>query len=53
MIPKNTLLFASPDVDIAIIEAKNYCKDMGFTKEDIKIVRRGSQILVIAIKDLE
>lgn len=53
MIPKDTWLFACPDVDLAIDDAKSYCIDMRLTKDDIKIIRKGSQIVVVAIRDLE
>lgn len=53
MIPTGTILFASPDVDIAEIEAKTYIKEMRLTNKNAKIYKCDGQIIVKAIADIE
>lgn len=53
MIPAGTILFATPDVDIAEIEAKQYIKDMAFTNKNVKIIKCDGAIRVISIVDIE
>lgn len=41
-------LFAAPDDEQAVIEAKKYITDNGYTSEQVKLVRRDGQVLVVA-----
>lgn len=45
--PSMTVLFAGPNDEEVIQEAKEYCFKNGLTKEDCRIVRTEKQILVI------
>ena len=47
------VLFACQDVDIAVIEAIQYIKDMELTKDDVRIVRRNGQVLVILKRNID
>ena len=41
------VLYASDESDAALSEARVYCKTHGLTADDVKLVRRDNQILVI------
>lgn len=52
-IAPDTVLFASDDSDDALTDAKEYIKIQEFTHDDVKLVKRDSQILVVAIKGIK
>lgn len=45
--PPLTVLFAAPNDDLAVEQAKEYCLKNGLTQNDCKIVRTDKQILVV------
>lgn len=45
-------VFAAPDIPESLTEARNYISAMHLTSDDVKIVRRGSQLLVICKRDI-
>lgn len=45
-------ILAAPDSPESLTEARNYISAMHLTSEDVKIVRRGSQLLVICKRDI-
>lgn len=52
MIKPNTSLYASDDSAISVTEARDYIKRMGFTKEDVKLIKREGQVLVVTKREL-
>ncbi len=50
MIPANFTLFAAPADDEGVTEAKAWVAAQGFTKDDVKIIKRESQCLVISLR---
>lgn len=52
MIKKSTIIFAVPDDDMAIDDAKKYIDVMNLTKNDVRIIKLNKQILVEAIRDI-
>ena len=52
MTPINTVLFASDDCEDAVIDAREYIKRMKLTHDDVKLVKRDSQTLVVAVRRL-
>lgn len=53
MHPAKTGLFAAPDDDQAIDEAKAYIARYNLTSDDVKIMRRNGQVLVETKRDVE
>lgn len=47
-----TTLFAAPDEEYYLTKARQYVFDMNLNADDVKIVRKGDQILVIAKRDI-
>ena len=45
-------ILAAPDSPESLTEARNYISAMKLTADDVKIVRRGSQLLVICKRDI-
>lgn len=52
MIREGTYIFSAPDDAQALIDAKAYIEDNGWTKDDVKITRREGQLNVIAKRNL-
>lgn len=51
---KNTILFAgTPCCEEVEVGAKQYIRDMNFTKDDVKLIKRGNSIIVEALRDLD
>lgn len=46
MISAKSVLFAAPDDDLAEAEARAYIAMYGLTKDDVRIVKRGSMLVV-------
>ena len=49
----NTALFTTSDCDEGLADAKAYIKARGYTKADVKLVRRSGVIQVITIRRIE
>ena len=45
-------LFAAPYCDAMLEKARQYVSDMNLTSEDVKIVKRAEQVLVITRRDI-
>jgi ribosomal protein L36 len=45
-------ILSAPDNPESLTEARNYISAMHLTSDDVKIVRRGSQLLVICKRDI-
>ena len=43
-----TVMYASDDSPESIAEAREYIKRMGLTADDVRLIRKGGQVLVIA-----
>ena len=52
VVDSGMVIFASDDCEDAVIDAREYIKRMKLTHDDVKLVKRDGQILVIAIKRL-
>lgn len=48
----NTALFTMSDCDEAIVMAKEYVSDHGYTNQDVKIVRRMECVQVVTIREI-
>ena len=48
MINSGHILYASDDSPESIAEAREYIKRMGLTADDVRLIRKGGQVLVIA-----
>lgn len=46
--PSGQELFAGPDCEEVLERAKKFISDEGYTSEEVKLVRRNEQILVVA-----
>jgi len=49
-LPPGTILFAAPDDDLALVQAKEYISMHGLTMEDVKIGRTKSGMLLVETK---
>ena len=47
-----TVLYASDTSDDAVADAKSYIARMGFTKDDVKLIQKSGQTLVVAIREV-
>ena len=52
VVNQQTVLFASDDCEDAVIDAREYIKRMKLTHDDVKLVKRDSQTLVVAVRRL-
>jgi hypothetical protein len=52
-IPSGTTLFAATGLPEADHEARDYIRAQKFTREDVKLIKRGDMMLVIAERDLD
>ena len=50
--PIHTELFAAPMSDNTVALARRYISEMKLLPEDVKIVQRGEQVLVIAKREI-
>jgi hypothetical protein len=50
---KGTTLFAATGLPEADHEARDYIRAQKFTREDVKLIKRGDMMLVIAERDLD
>jgi hypothetical protein len=48
MMAAGTIVFATDDSDEGIEDARDWIRGQQFTTEDVKLVKRGNQCLVIA-----
>ena len=48
MIQPGTVMFASQDCPEAVEEARAYIRNYGLTSDDVRLIRKEGQILVIA-----
>lgn len=51
--PKKTILFAAPNDEQSIRDAKAYIKFMKFDSTQVKLIKKSGQILVEALKDID
>lgn len=49
-LPPGTVLFAAPDDELAVIQAKEYIALYGLTMEDVKMGRTKNGMLVVECK---
>ena len=52
MVKSGMQLFASDTSDAALADAKAYIKRQGLTKDDVKLIKKNGQILVVAIREV-
>lgn len=52
MIQAGTVLYASDDSSASITEAREYIKRHGLTQEDVRLIRKGESVMVIAKRDV-
>ena len=52
MIKPDTALYASDESAASVTEARDYIKRMELTKEDVKLVQREGQTLIISKREL-
>lgn len=52
MIQAGTVLYASDDSGASITEAREYIKRHGLTQEDVRLIRKGESVMVIAKRDV-
>lgn len=52
-LPVNTVLLATGNDDQGEFEAKEYCRFNKFEKGDVKIARKGDQIIVKALRPVQ
>ena len=52
-IPAGTTLFAGTGLPEAEHEARDYIRAQKFTRADVKLIKRGDMMLVIAERDLD
>jgi len=50
---RGTILFAAPESDLSVWEAKQYVKAQGLSRHQVAIVQVNGQILVEAIIDID
>lgn len=48
-----TVLYASDDSADSVTEAREYIKRHGLTRDDVKLVKRECQVLVVAEREIE
>lgn len=51
-IEAGTVIYASDDIDEALADARAYIKRFGLTREDVRLVKRLGQTLVIAKQEM-
>lgn len=51
-IEAQTVMYASDDSEASIAEAREYIARMGLTAEDVRLIRKDGQILVVAKREL-
>lgn len=47
-----TVLYAGDDSPASVEEARDYIRTHGLTRDDVKLVKREGQVLVIAIREV-
>lgn len=52
ILPPETALYASDDSDTSIAEAREYIKRHGLTQEDVRLIRKGGSVMVVAKRDV-
>ena len=52
MVEPGTIIFASDDSDEAVKDARAYVRKMGYTSDDVKLVKRDKMTLVISKREL-
>lgn len=52
MIQSGTVLYASDDSDASVTEAREYIARMRLTSDDVRLIRKDGQILVVAKREL-
>lgn len=48
LIGEGTVMYASDDSEASITDAREYIRQNGLTSEQVKLIRRDGQILVVA-----
>lgn len=48
MIHPGHILYASDDSEASVTEAREYIREQGLTAEDVRLIRKEGQILVVA-----
>lgn len=49
---EGTVLYASDDSEAGVTDARGYIRQHGFTRADVRLVKREGQVLVIAERDV-
>lgn len=52
MIPAGTVVFATEACDEGMAEARAHIKQMAWTRDDVRLIKRGDQVLIILERDL-
>lgn len=52
MLRRDAVLYASNDSEESVADARQYIRDKGLTKADVKLIQRDGQTLVIAIREI-
>lgn len=53
MIPRGTILFASPNDDLGQVEARAYINRYNLTRDDVRMFTSGNMVMLEARKDVE
>lgn len=48
-----TVMYASDDSPESVAEARDYIRSHGYTRADVRLVKRDGQVLVIAERELK
>ena len=49
---EGTVLYASDDSDAGVTDARDYIRRHGFTRADVRLVKRDGQVMVIAEREV-
>lgn len=52
MLSEGTTLYHSDDSEQSIKEAREYCKNNGYGKEDVKIIKKDGFVMVITRREI-
>jgi len=50
---RGMVLFASDDSDAGLADARAYIRQRGLTRDDVKLIKRDGQVLVIDKRDAQ
>lgn len=51
-LPPEIVLYASDDSDASITEARDYIRRHGLTQDDVRLIRKGGSVMVVAKREV-